>query len=357
MMNLKTVLRKDLKSKPVDESKLGFGHVFTDHMLLIDYTEGIGWHDARIVPYGPISLDPACQVLHYGQEIFEGLKCYRRQDGGLNLFRPRANFERMARSAKRMGMAPLAVEDGLETLLALLKVEADWVPHQEGTSLYIRPTMIATDNHLGVSASSTYLYYVILSPSGAYYATGLAPVGIYVEDAYVRAVRGGVGEAKTGGNYAASILAGVNAKHSGYAQVLWLDGVEQRYIEEVGAMNMMFVYEDRRIVTPVLNGSILPGITRDSVLKLAAHMGYETQEARMDINAVIQDIQAGRITEAFGTGTAAVVSPVDHISFKGREIPIGKGGIGPITQKLYDTLTGIQYGRLEDPMNWIVRVN
>ena len=255
-----------------------------------------------------------------------------------------------------MGMAPLPVEDGLETLLALLDVDKEWTPHQEGTSLYIRPTMIATDNHLGVSTSSTYLYYVILSPSGAYYASGLAPVGIYVEDSYVRAVRGGIGFAKTGGNYAASILAGMNAKHIGYAQVLWLDGVHQRYIEEVGAMNMMFVYEDRRIVTPVLNGSILPGITRDSVLKLGKHLGYETEEARMDIHDVIADIKAGRVTEAFGTGTAAVVSPVNKIRFQGEEIGIGDGGIGHITQQLYDVLTGIQFGKTEDPMGWVVHL-
>ncbi len=230
------------------------------------------------------------------------------------------------------------------------------MPHQEGTALYIRPTMIATDSHLGVSASATYLYYVILSPSGAYYAAGLAPVGIYVEDSFVRAVRGGIGFAKTGGNYAASILAAVNAKHTGYAQVLWLDGVHQRYIEEVGAMNMMFVYEDKRIVTPALNGSILPGITRESVLELGKHLGYETEEARMDINDVVADIKAGKVTEAFGTGTAAVVSPVNKISFKGEEIGIGDGGIGRITQQLYDTLTGIQYGRLADPMGWVVKV-
>ncbi len=355
-MNVQMNLSRNLKDKPADESKLGFGHIFTDHMLMINYTDGKGWHDARIVPYGNLSLDPACQVLHYGQEIFEGLKCYRTPQGGFNLFRPRANFERFARSAERMGMAPLPVEDGLETLLALLDVDKEWTPHQEGTSLYIRPTMIATDNHLGVSTSSTYLYYVILSPSGAYYASGLAPVGIYVEDSYVRAVRGGIGFAKTGGNYAASILAGMNAKHIGYAQVLWLDGVHQRYIEEVGAMNMMFVYEDRRIVTPVLNGSILPGITRDSVLKLGKHLGYETEEARLDIHDVIADIKAGRVTEAFGTGTAAVVSPVNKIRFQGEEIGIGDGGIGHITQQLYDVLTGIQFGKTEDPMGWVVHL-
>ena len=355
-MNVQMNLTTTPKQKPVDESNLGFGHVFSDHMLLINYTEGKGWHDARIEPYHNISLDPACQVLHYGQEIFEGLKCYRTPKGEFQLFRPQANFERFARSAERMGMAPLPVEEGLDTLLKLLSVDKEWTPHEEGTSLYIRPTMIATDAFLGVSASKTYLYYVLLSPSGAYYAEGLAPVGIYVEDSYVRAVRGGIGFAKTGGNYAASILAGVKAKKNGYAQVLWLDGVHQRYIEEVGAMNMMFVYEDKKIVTPALNGSILPGITRDSVLQLAKKMGYEIEEARMDINDVAADIKAGRITEAFGTGTAAVVSPVSKLCYQGEELQIGDGGIGHITMDLYNTLTGIQFGKIEDPMGWVVKV-
>ncbi|MEG0047646.1 MAG: branched-chain amino acid aminotransferase [Clostridia bacterium] len=355
-MKIQMNLSKHLKAKPTDESKLGFGNYFSDHMLMINYTEGKGWHDARIEPYGNLSLDPACQVLHYGQEIFEGMKCYRTPENGFNLFRPTANFERMARSSERMGMAKLPVEEGMESLLALLNVEKEWTPHQEGTSLYIRPTMIALDAHLGVSASKTYLYYVILSPSGAYYAAGLAPVGIYVEDSFVRAVRGGIGFAKTGGNYAASILASVNAKQSGYAQVLWLDGVEQRYIEEVGAMNMMFVYGDERIVTPSLNGSILPGITRDSVLKLSQKLGYRTEETKMDIHAVIEDIKAGKITEAFGTGTAAVVSPVNKICFKSEEVGIGDGGIGKTTMQLYNTLTGIQFGKSEDPLNWIVKV-
>lgn len=356
MMNVQMNVATSLKAKPTDESKLGFGRLFSDHMLLINYTEGQGWHDARVEPYGNLTLDPACQVLHYGQEIFEGMKCYRTPKGDFNLFRPMANFERFAQSAERMGMAVLPPEMGMETLQALLSVDKEWTPHAEGTSLYIRPTMIATDSYLGVNASRTYLYYVLLSPSGAYYAAGLAPVGIYVEDGFVRAVRGGVGFAKTGGNYAASILAGVKAKHNGYAQVLWLDGVHQRYIEEVGAMNMMFVYENKKIVTPVLNGSILPGITRDSVLKLAAKLGYETEEVRMDINDVFADIKSGKITEAFGTGTAAVVSPVNKLCFKGEEVGIGDGGIGSITMKLYDTLTGIQFGKIDDPMNWVVKV-
>ncbi len=344
------------KAKPSDESKLGFGKIFTDHMLLIEYEEGKGWHNARVDPYGPLSLDPSCSVFHYGQEIFEGLKCYRTPSNAFLLFRPKDNFERMNRSAKRMGMAPIDVELCMKGLLALLSLDKDWTPSAEGASLYIRPTMIATDPFLGVAASQKYLFYIILSPSGAYYASGLAPVGIYVEDQYVRAVRGGVGFAKTGGNYAASILAGDHAKHMGYAQVLWLDGVEQRYIEEVGAMNMMFVYENQKIVTPELNGSILPGITRDSVMILSRKMGYEVEERRIAIDEVIADVKAGKITEAFGTGTAAVVSPVNKICYRGEEVGLGDGGIGAITFQLYNDLTNIQFGKTEDTMGWTVRV-
>ena len=355
MINMQITKAQTLKTKPADETKLGFGKIFTDHMLLINYDEGQGWHDARIVPYGNLSLDPASSVLHYGQEIFEGAKCYRTEKG-FNLFRIRDNFARMNHSAERMGMAQMDPDMYYDSLMALLQLEKEWTPHSVGTSLYIRPTMIATDPYLGVSAAKSYLYYVILSPVGAYYASGLAPVGIYVEDKLVRAVRGGVGFAKTGGNYGASILAGMQAKHEGYAQVLWLDGVEQRYIEEVGAMNMMFVYENRKIVTPMLNGSILPGITRDSVLKLAKTLGYETEEKRMAIDEVIADAKNGKVTEAFGTGTAAVVSPVNKIRFKDEEVKIGDGNIGTITQKLYDTLTGIQWGLVEDPMHWTTQI-
>ena len=355
MYDIKITKADVLKGKPQDETKLGFGKIFTDHMLLIEYKEGAGWHDARVVPFGNLSLHPASTVLHYSQEIFEGAKCYRTEKG-MNLFRIRDNFERMNRSAERMGMAQIPVELCVESLLALLALDKEWTPHAEGTSLYIRPTMIATQPYLGVSASTEYLYYVLLSPSGAYYASGLAPVGIYVEDEHVRAVRGGVGTAKTGGNYSASILAGMKAKKMGYAQVLWLDGVEQRYVEEVGAMNMMFVYEGKKVVTPVLNGSILSGITRDSTLKLAKYLGYEAEEKRIAIDDVIADAKSGKITEAFGTGTAAVISPVNKIFFKGEEVLIGDNNIGPIAQKLYDTLTGIQYGRVEDPFHWITPI-
>ncbi len=351
-MEIKVQKTTSPKQKPQDESKLGFGQIFTDHMFLMNYTRGQGWHDARIVPYGAFDMDPACMVLHYGQAIFEGTKCYRREDGGLQLFRPEENLARMTRSAQRMGMPALDEAAALEGLKQLVKLDADWVPHQDGTSLYIRPTMIATDAHLGVHASHTYLFYIILSPVGAYYKEGLKPVGIYVEDEYVRAVRGGVGFTKCAGNYAASILAGEVAESKGYAQVLWLDGVEQKYVEEVGSMNMMFAYGNK-IVTPMLNGSILPGITRNSILTLARQLGYEVEEKRLAIADIFADAKAGKLTEAFGTGTAAVISPVGELCWKDEKLTIGGGQIGPVAQKLYDTLTGIQYGRLPDENGWV----
>ena len=354
MTEIRMTKAATLKQKPVDESKLGFGKLFTDHMFMVNYDEGQGWHDARVVPYGSLSLDPACSVLHYAQEIFEGSKCYRAKEGGYHLFRIRDNFARMNRSALRMGMPALDQQLCMDGLRALLSVDKDWTPHADGTSLYIRPTMFATDPFLGVSAAKSYLFYIILSPSGAYYASGLAPVGIYVEDQYVRAVRGGIGFAKTGGNYAASILAGMEAKHKGYAQVLWLDGVEQRYIEEVGAMNMMFVLGNR-IVTPALNGSILPGITRDSVIQLARRKGYSVEEKRLDIEQIVAAARSGELTEAFGTGTAAVVSPVNKLYYQGEDVAIGDGGIGKITMEMYNTLTGIQLGSLPDDMGWITK--
>ncbi len=355
MLHIDVQTSQNLKPKPQDESKLGFGAIFTDHMFVCDYTEGTGWHDARIVPYGPFQLDPSCAVLHYSQTIFEGMKCYRRKDGGIQLFRPRDNFARMNRSAKRMGMPELDTDTFMEGLLQLLRLDKDWVPHNPGTSLYIRPTLIATDNKLGVHASHSYLFYIILSPVGAYYPGGLAPNDIYVEDEYVRAVRGGIGETKAGANYAASLLAGMYAEKKGFVQVLWLDGVEQRYIEEVGSMNILFAYGNK-VVTPKLSGSILPGITRDSVLKLARHLGYETAEEKMDIHEVLKDIESGKLTESFGSGTAAVISPVKSFSYKGKSYQVGNGGIGPVAQKLYDTLTGIQYGTVEDSLGWITKV-
>lgn len=344
------------KNKPVDESKLAFGTVFTDHMFVMDYAPGEGWHDARIVPYAPFEIDPACCTLHYSQTIFEGLKCYRRRDGALQLFRPRDNFARMNLSAGRICMPEFDVEFALQALLALLRVDAEWVPRTPGTSLYIRPTMIATDPALGVYASRTYRFFIILSPVGAYYPGGLAPVNIYVEDAYVRAVTGGVGFAKTGGNYAASLLAGQTAEKKGFAQVLWLDGKENTYVEEVGSMNMFFLLREG-LVTPPLNGSILGGITRDSILTLARELGHPVVERRLAIGEIFEAVEKGDLLEAFGTGTAAVVSPVGLLHWDGREARLSDGKIGALTQRLYDELTGIQYGTVQDAHNWIVPVD
>ncbi len=354
-MEIGFVKAATLKQKPTDETKLGFGKIFTDYMFTMQFSREAGWHDAKVEPYGPVAMDPSSMVLHYGQTIFEGLKCYRREDGAVQLFRPKDNFRRLNVSAERLSIPAFDEEVAMAGLLKLLEVEKDWVPKAPDTSLYIRPFIIATDPFVGVRASNTYTFFIILSPVGAYYASGLKPVGIYVEDHYVRAVRGGFGFAKTAGNYAASLKAGEAAHEKGYAQVLWLDGVERKYVEEVGAMNMMFVL-DGKIVTPELNGSILAGITRDSILKLASHMGYETEERRVSIQEIYDASAAGTLGEAFGTGTAAVVSPVGELNWAGKVIKLSGGEIGPITQKMYDTLTGIQWGRVSDPFGWIVKL-
>ena len=352
MLPIKVLKTTSPKSKPLDEGKLGWGATFTDHMFMCEYDEGQGWHDARIVPYAPLQMDPATSVLHYSQSIFEGLKCYRRADGGVQLFRYKDNFARMARSARRMGMPPPDAETFEEGLLKLLKMEEDWVPHNAGTSLYIRPTMIAMDAKLGVHSAGSYLFYIILSPVGVYHAGNL---DIYVEDQYVRAVRGGVGEAKTGANYAASILAGAEAEKKGCGQVLWLDGVTRKFVEEVGSMNIAFVYGDT-IRTPALNGSILPGITRDSVLKLAKRLGLKASEETIALEDILRDIQNGSLTEAFGAGTAAVIAPVRSFLYKGETYRVGDGTAGKHSKTLYDTLTGIQWGSLPDPEGWITRL-
>lgn len=353
-MKITTFPLPDEKKKPkfTDESALGFGKLFTDRMFIAEWKVGQGWVDARIVPYGPFSMDPACMVLHYAQEIFEGLKAYRWQDGTIALFRPEMNARRFNCSADRLCM-PMVPEDlFLSGVEELVKLERDWVPSTEGTSLYIRPTMIAVEPVLGVKPSDHYYFYVILSPVGAYYSAGFNPVKILVEDHYVRSVPGGTGEAKTGGNYASSLKAGLDAKKKGYDQVLWLDGVNKRFIEEVGAMNMFFAYEDR-VVTAPLSGSILHGITRDSVLRLADSMGFKIEETPIDVEHLMADLRAGKLKEAFGSGTAAVITPVGALCYKDECITVGDGGVGSLTQKLYDTLTGIQYGRIEDRFGWI----
>ena len=353
MLDIKIQLTKAPKEKP--QGALGFGKIFTDHMFIMNYTEGKGWHDPRIEPYHPLTLDPSCMIFHYGQEMFEGLKAYKGEDGKCFLFRPDMNAKRAANSNDRLCIPRIPEEDFVQAIKALVNVDRDWIPTDPETSLYIRPFIIATDAFLGVAPSSTYLFIIILSPSGAYYASGLEPVGIWIEDDYVRAVRGGMGFAKTGGNYAASLIAQVKAHDSGYSQVLWLDGVERKYIEEVGAMNIFFKI-DGKVVTPMLNGSILPGITRDSTLRLCREWGYETIEKKLSVDELLEAQRSGKLEEVFGTGTAAVISPVGKLRFMDEVMIIGDGSIGPLSQRLYDTITGIQSGKLEDPYGWRVPV-
>lgn len=353
MAEIKVIKTQTPKQKPVDESALVFGRTFTDHMFVMEYSPEEGWHNATVQPYAPFEIDPANLTLHYGQTLFEGMKAYRDANDDIRLFRPADNFARMSSGAQRLAMVALDEELALAGLKKLLEVERDWVPHSPGTSLYIRPTMMAADNFLGVHASSKYLFFIILCPVAAYYKEGLKPVKIYVEDEYVRAVRGGIGATKAAANYVASMLAGSLAEKKGYSQVLWLDGVERKYVEEVGAMNMFFVI-DGKLVTPSLRGSILPGITRNSVIALAKQKGLEVEERLISIDEVHETALNGRMTEAFGTGTAAVVSPVGHFCYKGEDVPVGGGQMGPIVQDMYNSLTGIQYGRLADPFNWSV---
>lgn len=342
------------KVKP-DQHSLGFGRHMTDHMFTMCFTEGQGWHDAAITAYHDFVLDPAAMVLHYGQAIFEGMKAYRGSDGAVYLFRPRDNFERMNRSALRMCMPPMVIGEVLDGLTQLLAVERDWIPTAPGASLYIRPTMIATEAALGVRPAKQFLFFIILSPVGAYYPEGFNPVKIFVTDKYVRAVRGGVGEAKTAGNYAASIMAAVEAQRQGFTQVLWLDAVERRYVEEVGTMNIFFVINGE-VITPPLNGSILPGITRDSVLCLLRDWGLPVSERRISIDEVLAASDSGSLEEVFGTGTAAVISPVGSLYYRGVNHTINGGRTGPLAQRLFNELTDIQYGRKQDPHGWVTRI-
>ena len=350
-MDIRVELTKTPKEKPADENKLGFGKIFTDHMFMMNYTEGQGWHDARIVPYGPLVLSPACSTLHYGQTVFEGMKAYRAADGRVLLFRPQENFKRMNRSCDRLAIPHIDEEFALKALCQLLELEKDWIPRSEGTSLYIRPTIIANDDYLGVKVASEYIFYIILSPSGRYYESGLDPVNLYIEEKWVRASKGGMGTAKTAGNYAASLLSQEEAQEQGYAQVLWLDGVERKYIEEVGSMNVFFVVGDE-VVTPELDGSILPGITRMSCIELLKDWGVKVTERKFSVEELVSSVKNGTLKEAFGTGTAAVVSPIGEMRLGDETEQIGDHKIGKLTQKLYDTLTGIQTGVLEDPKGW-----
>lgn len=345
---------KNPKQKP-DQNNLGFGQYFTDHMFIMDYTEGKGWHDARIVPYAPLELDPATMVFHYGQAIFEGLKAYRANNGKVLLFRPNKNMERINNSNERLCIPPIDEEFGVEAIKALVKLDQDWIPVAEGTSLYVRPFIIATDPYLGVRPSNTYKFIIILSPVGAYYPQGINPVNLYIENKYVRAVRGGTGFAKTAANYAVSLKSQDEAHKKGYIQVLWLDGVERKYVEEVGSMNVFFKINGE-VITPSLEGSILPGITRASVIDLLKDWGVKVSERKFAAQELIDAAKSGTLEEAFGTGTAAVISPIGELNLNDHKCIINDYKIGDISKKLYDTITGIQNGVVEDKFGWTTEV-
>lgn len=355
MSKIELQLTKQKKQKIDDESKLGFGNYFTDHMFILNYDEGKGWHSPRIVPYAPLEIYPASMCLHYAQEVFEGLKAYRTDDNRVLLFRPEENFKRMNFSNERMCIPEIDEKMCLEGLCELVKVDADWIPYSQDASLYIRPFIIATDPYVGVRPSKSFLFIIILSPVGAYYPEGINPVKIFVEDEYVRAVKGGTGMVKTGGNYAASLIAQNHAKQNNYTQVLWLDGVERKYIEEVGTMNVFFVVGDE-VITPSLDGSILSGITRKSSIELIKSWGIKVTERKISIDEIKEFYEKGLLKEAFGTGTAAVISPIGYLKYNNFEMILNNNEIGEISRKLYDQLTGIQWGKIEDKFNWTFEI-
>ncbi|APT85132.1 branched-chain amino acid aminotransferase [Corynebacterium aquilae] len=336
----------------------GFGRVFTDHMALIDYTADKGWHNARIEPYHNLSLDPATSVLHYGQAIFEGLKAYRQADGSIKTFRPEANAQRLNDSARRLAMPELPVEDFIESLRVLVEVDQDWVPAAGGEeSLYLRPFMISTEASLGVRPANSYTYAVIASPAGAYFSGGINPVSVWLSEDYVRACPGGTGAAKFAGNYAASLLAQAQAAEKGCDQVVWLDAIHHTNVEEMGGMNLFFVFgegADATIVTPELSGSLLPGVTRRSLLQVARDLGYATEERIITTAEWQEAALSGKMSETFACGTAAVITPVGHVKSKGGDFDINNAATGPITMQLRETLTGIQRGTVADTHNWMV---
>ncbi len=353
-MEIRIEKAENLKAKP-DPSTLGFGKVFTDYMFVMDYTKSEGWKDARIIPFGKFLIHPASTALHYGSEIFEGMKAYRKANGKVQLFRPLENIRRLNRSAERICLPQINEDEGLEILKAFVKMEEDWTPSAPNTSLYLRPFMFGNDESLGVHSVDNATFIIIASPVGSYYKEGINPIKILIEDTDVRAVRGGTGEAKCGGNYAASNRAGEKAAQMGYSQVLWLDGVHRKYIEEVGAMNVMFKINGE-IVTPELSGSILPGITRKSCIEVLKAKGYKVSERLLSVDELEEAMENGTLEEAWGCGTAAVISPIGELSYKGKTHLVDGGKIGKVTQELYDTLTGIQWGKTEDPFNWTVEV-
>lgn len=353
-MEIRVELTKNPKVKPCSED-LGFGKFFSDHMFIMDYVEGKGWHDARIVPYGAIAYEPSLMVFHYGQSIFEGLKAYKTDSGDVVLFRPDENMKRLNNSCDGLCIPRIDEDFAIHAMKKLVDIDRDWIPEAPNTSLYIRPFIIATDPNLGVRPSYTYQFIIITGPVGAYYKEGLNPVKIYVESHYVRAVIGGLGQAKASANYAASLKAQMVAKEKGYSQVLWLDGIERKYVEEVGTMNVFFVIGDE-VVTPELNGSILPGITRKSCIELLRSWGLKISERRVSIQEIYDTNAKGQLKEAFGTGTAAVISPIGELCWNDKKITLSGGNIGKLSQKLYDELTGIQYTKKPDPFNWVTRV-
>ncbi|MBO4251657.1 MAG: branched-chain amino acid aminotransferase [Clostridia bacterium] len=352
-MEIKIEKAKTLKEKP-DFNKLGFGKFFTDHMFIADYDEKNGWHNARIIPFGYMPIHPASTVLHYGAEIFEGMKAYKTKDG-YQMFRPFENLKRMNNSAERLCLPEIPEDMWIEGLTKLINLDYDWIPDKEGTSLYIRPFMFGNDEALGVHAVHNATFVIILSPVGNYYAEGLNPVKISIESEDVRAVRGGTGYAKCGGNYAASLRAGKRAEEKGISQVLWLDGVERKYIEEVGSMNVMFKINGE-VITPALTGSVLPGITRKSIIEILKEKGYKVSERLISVDELAKAAEDGTLEEAWGTGTAAVVSPIGHLYYKGKDYEVSGNRIGKLTQELYDELTGIQWGRIKDERNWCYKV-
>ncbi|EKN63722.1 branched-chain amino acid aminotransferase [Neobacillus bataviensis LMG 21833] len=354
MQEIAFIQREELKEKP-DTASLGFGKYFSDYMFEMDYHSENGWHDPRIVPYAPLTLEPSSMVFHYGQAIFEGLKAYRGVDGTIQLFRPEKNMKRFNDSCDRLCIPQIDEEFLLHALKQLIFTEKDWVPDGEGTSLYIRPFIFSTEPYLGVRPANQYKLLVILSPSGAYYGDQLSPVKIKVEEQYVRAVIGGVGHVKTAGNYAASMKAQEKAEAGGYAQILWLDAKENKYVEEVGSMNIFFKINGE-VVTPRLNGSILPGVTRDSVIELLKYWNIPVSEVKISIEEVFAAHERGELEEVFGAGTAAVISPVGELNWNAQSITINDNKIGQLSQRIYDEMTGIQLGKKEDPFNWIVKV-
>ena len=350
------VATEKMKAKPTDESKLGFGEIFADHFFTMKYQDEKGWYDAAVEPYRLLSLDPAAMCLHYGQEIFEGMKAYRGGDDSIYLFRPEENFKRLNVSAERLCMPEVDIDFVMEALKKLVLLEKDWIPRGRGTSLYIRPVMIATEVSLGVHPADEYLFYIIVGPVGAYYPQGFSPTKIYVSYEHVRAVRGGTGYCKAAGNYAASLYASKLAGERGYTQVLWLDSLERKYVEEVGTSNAFFVIGEE-LITPPLSGSILPGVTRESVIQIARSLGINVSERQLSMDEITAASADGSLKEVFASGTAAIVSPVGQIYYKGKEYAINDGGTGPLTERLYNEILQIQYGEKDDPFGWRIKIS